>query len=105
MTRYARRVLSLALSAQLIGLPLATHAAEAPGALTIIVRDQHTDRPLANAQVTLTERETDASRSLQTDAQGRILVEQLDPGLYAVDITKADFKHSAELVCASLNGF
>lgn len=91
MSRYARRVLSLALSAQLIGIPLATHAAEAPGALTIIVRDQETDRPLPNAKVTLTERETDATRSLETDAQGRILVEQLDPGLYEVNISKAGF--------------
>src|SRR5690606_5139168 len=91
MSRHARRVLSLALLAHLIGFPLLTHAAEAPGALTIIVRDQHTDRPLPNAKVTITERETDAARSLETDAQGRILVERLDPGLYTVNIAKAGF--------------
>ncbi|MDH5822695.1 TonB-dependent receptor [Luteimonas sp. RD2P54] len=91
MSRHARRALCLALSAQLIGVPLVTHAAEAPGALTIIVRDQTTDRPLPNARVTITERETDAARTLETDAQGRLLVEQLDPGLYTVDIAKAGF--------------
>lgn len=91
MERHVRRVLCLALSAPLIGFPLATHAAEAPGALTIVVTDQYTDRPLPNAQVTITKRETDSARSLETDAQGRILVEQLDPGLYSVNITKAGF--------------
>lgn len=91
MDRHVRRALWWALSAPLIGFPLVAHAAEAPGALTIIVRDQHTDRPLANARVTLRERETDSARSLETDAQGRIVVERLDPGLYAVNITKAGF--------------
>lgn len=91
MSRHARRALWLALSAHLIGFPLFTHAAEAPGALTIIVKDQNTDRPLSNANVTITKRETDSARSLETDAQGRILVEQLDPGLYTVNITKVGF--------------
>jgi len=81
----------LALSAHLIGFPLYAHAAEAPGALTIIVKDQHTDRPLPNARVTITERETDSARSLETDAQGRLIVEQLDPGLYTINITKVGF--------------
>lgn len=89
--RHARHALWLALSAHLIGFPLYAHAAEAPGALTIIVKDQHTDRPLPNARVTITERETDSVRSLETDAQGRLLVEQLGPGLYTVNITKAGF--------------
>ncbi|MGY1521149.1 TonB-dependent receptor [Luteimonas sp. A482] len=91
MSRHARRALWLALSAHLIGFPLYAHAAEAPGALTIIVKDQYTDRPLSNAKVTITERETASARSLETDAQGRILVEQLDPGLYTVNITKVGF--------------
>ncbi|MDR6990293.1 TonB-dependent receptor [Luteimonas sp. 3794] len=91
MSRHARRALCLAVSMHLIGLPLAAYAAEAPGALTIIVRDQLTDRPLANAQVTLTERDTERARSLETDAQGRILVEALDPGLYTVNITRDGF--------------
>ena len=91
MARHARRALWLALSVHLIGCPLLAHAAEAPGALTIVVRDQHTDRPLPNARVTLTERDTNSARSLETDAQGRILVEQLDPGLYTVNIAKAGF--------------
>lgn len=91
MGRHARRALSLALSAQLIGLPLLAHAQEAPGALTIVVTDQTTDRPVANATVTLTERDTDTARSLQTDAQGRLVVDRLDPGLYAVNIAKPGF--------------
>ncbi|MGJ4728118.1 TonB-dependent receptor [Luteimonas sp. SDU101] len=70
---------------------MATHAAEAPGALTIVVTDQTTDRPVANATVTLTERDTNAARSLQTDAQGRLVVDRLDPGLYAVNIAKPGF--------------
>jgi hypothetical protein len=91
MSRHARRALWLALSTHLIAVPLPTHAAEMPGALTIIVRDQDTGRPLPDAQVTITERETDAVQSLETDPQGRIVVEQLDPGLYTVNITKAGF--------------
>lgn len=91
MSRHARRALCLALSAYLIGAATVTHAAEAPGALTIIVRDQNTNRPLPNATVTITKRETDAARSLETDAQGRILVEQLDPGLYTLNISKGGF--------------
>ena len=91
MRRHATRALWLALSVHLIGLPLSAHAVEAPGALTIIVKDQNTDRPLSNAKVTITERETDATRSVETDAQGRISVEGLDPGLYAVNVTMVGF--------------
>ena len=91
MDKYVRRALWLALSAHLIGFSLSTHAAEAPGALTIIVRDQYTERPLSSVQVTITERETALARSLETDAQGRIVVEQLDPGLYSVNVTKVGF--------------
>jgi hypothetical protein len=81
----------LTLSALLAGFPVLAHAAEAPGALTIIVKDQNTDRPLSTAQVTLTERETNSTRSVETDAQGRIVVEQLDPGLYSANVTKVGF--------------
>jgi hypothetical protein len=91
MSRHARRALALALSAQLTVLPLLAHAQEAPGALTIVVRDQNTNRPLPDATVTLTKRDTESSRSLQTDAQGRILIEQLDPGLYTLNISKGGF--------------
>lgn len=91
MNRYLRRALWLALPAHLIGFSLSTHAAEAPGALTIIVRDQYTERPLSSVQVTLRERETALALSLETDAQGRIVVEQLDPGLYSVSVTKVGF--------------
>ncbi|WP_202878157.1 TonB-dependent receptor [Luteimonas marina] len=75
----------------MIGFTLSAHAAEAPGALTIIIRDQYTDRPLPSVQVTITERDTSATRSMETDARGRIVVEQLDPGLYSVNATKVGF--------------
>lgn len=91
MSMHARWVLWLVLSVQLIGIPVVTRAAEAPGALTIIVRDQTTNRPVPNARVTLTKRETDSVQSLETDAQGRILAEGLDPGLYTVIVTKDGF--------------
>jgi hypothetical protein len=81
----------LALSAHLIGFSLSTHAAEAPGALTIVVRDQYTERPLPSVRVTITERETAVARSLETDAQGRIIVEQLDPGLYSISVAEVGF--------------
>ena len=96
MSRHARRALWWAVSVQLVGFPLLSQAAEAPGALTIIVNDRETGRPLSDATVTITERETDSTQSLQTDAQGRILVEQLDPGLYKVDITKGGFAPVSE---------
>ena len=95
MSGQLRQVSWLTLSALLIGFPLFTHAAEAPGALTVIVKDQ-TERPLSTAQITITERETNSSRSVETDAQGRIVVEQLDPGLYSVNVAKEGFDSSFE---------
>jgi hypothetical protein len=91
-----RKASCLTLSALLIGLPLFTHAAESPGALTIIVKDQYTDRPLSTVQITITERETNSTRSVETDAQGRVVIEQLDPGLYSVNVAKGGFASSYE---------
>lgn len=51
----------LTLLALQIGFPVFTHAAEAPGGLTVIVKDQITDLPLAAAQITIAERETGIS--------------------------------------------
>ena len=79
-----------------MGFPLPAHAAEAPGGMTILVTDQITARPLANAQVTITERETNSTRSAETDAQGRVTLEQLDPGLYSVNVTHGGFASSYE---------
>lgn len=95
-SRRVRQASWLTLWALLIGFPLFTHAAESPGALTILVKDQNTARPLPTAQITITERETRAVRSVETDAQGRIVVEQLDPGLYSVDVAKGGFASSYE---------
>lgn len=96
VNRYLRQVLCLTLSTLLIGFSLYTHAAEAPGALTFIVKDQNTDRPLSTVQITITERETNSTRSVVTDSQGRIVVEQLDPGLYSVNLAKSGFASSYE---------
>lgn len=91
-----RKVTWLPVSALLIGFPLFTDAAEAPGALTVIVKDQITARPLSSVQITIKERETNSTRSVETDAQGRIVVEQLDPGLYAVTAAKGGFVSAYE---------
>lgn len=77
--------------ALLIGLAGTTHAAEAPGSLTLVTRDRNTDRPLADVQITLTERETGDTQSVATDATGRVVVDRLDPGLYAVTLSKDGF--------------
>ena len=91
-----RQVSWFTLSVLLIGFPLFAHAAEAPGGMTILVKDQITDRPLSNVQITITERETNSTRSVETDAQGRIVIEQLDPGLYSVNVAKSGFASSYE---------
>ncbi|WP_288129698.1 TonB-dependent receptor [Microbulbifer sp.] len=91
MSGQLRQVSRLTLSALMMSSPLITHAAEAPGALTFVVRDQNTDRPLSAAEVTIEERATNTTRSVTTDAQGRIVLEQLDPGLYSVRVAKGGF--------------
>lgn len=96
MNRHLKQGLRLTLSALLFGFPLFTHAAEAPGALTVIVKDQITDRPLSTVQITITERETNSTRSVESDAQGRTVVEQLDPGLYSVNVAKSGYASSYE---------
>lgn len=91
MNKYLKQPLWLTLWVILVGFPFFTHAAEAPGALTLIIKDQVTDRPLSSVQITLEERETAATRVLETDNQGRVVVDQLDPGLYALNIEKSGF--------------
>lgn len=91
MSRQLKQGSWLILWALLAGLPYFSHAAEAPGALTVIVKDQLTERPLPNVQITIRERETAASQTLATDELGRIVVEQLDPGLYSVNVSKSGF--------------
>ncbi|MAY54609.1 MAG: TonB-dependent receptor [Gammaproteobacteria bacterium] len=91
LRRRLDQVLWTAMLALLMGIPLASHAAEAPGALTIIVNDVVTERPIPTVQLTLTERETGATQSVQTDSQGRTVIEQLDPGLYSVNLAKDGF--------------
>ena len=94
LSKYLRQILWLAMSGFIIGLPLFAQAAEAPGALTFIVKDQNTARPLSAVKVTIKERETDSTQSAQTDADGRAVVEKLTPGLYSVSIVKSGFTSS-----------
>ncbi|OBP15990.1 TonB-dependent receptor [Rheinheimera sp. SA_1] len=96
MSKQFRQVSGLTLCALLMSFSLGAHAAEAPGALTVIVKDQHTDRPLANVQITFKKRETSTTQTLATDDQGRIVVAQLDPGLYSVNVAKGGFASSYE---------
>jgi 5-hydroxyisourate hydrolase-like protein (transthyretin family) len=96
MSRHFRLAKWLTLSAFLIGFPLSAAAAEAPGALTLVVKDENSGRPLANVQITITERETKSTRTVETEAQGRIVVGQLDPGLYSVNVAKGGFASASE---------
>lgn len=93
-SKYFKEASWLALLALLTGFSPLAYAAEAPGGITILVKDQITDRPLANAQIIITERENNSTQSMQSDAQGRIVVEQLDPGLYSVSVVKPGFTSS-----------
>ncbi|MDP2715220.1 TonB-dependent receptor [Rheinheimera sp.] len=89
--RLRLRLWGLLLGLPLFALPIFAGAAEAPGALTVIVKNQLTDRPVAEVQITLTKRQSNLTQTLVTDAQGRIVVEQLEPGLYSVNLAKSGF--------------
>ena len=91
MNRQLKYLCRMTLWMLLFSFPLFTYAAEAPGALTFVVTDQHTARPLSKVQITIKQRETSATQTLETDEQGRILAEQLEPGLYSVDVAKSGF--------------
>ncbi len=91
MNKGLRQASWLTLLVLLMGLPLYASAAEAPGELTFIVRDQLTGRALPNVQIVITERETDSTQTVETNAQGRVVIEKLDPGLYSVNLAKDGF--------------
>ncbi|VUD46113.1 hypothetical protein TDB9533_00758 [Thalassocella blandensis] len=94
--RHFRLAQRLTLSLLLMGFPLFTLAAEAPGGMTFLVRDQITVRPLSAVKIVITERETNATQSIETDEQGRAVIEQLDPGLYSVNVSKSGFSPTYE---------
>lgn len=96
MHRILKKILWLTLWALLLSVAPFSHAAKAPGALAVVVTDQQSARPLARVQITLKARETAAVQTLQTDEQGRIVVAQLEPGLYAVTANKNGFASSYE---------
>jgi len=91
-----RQISWLTISVLLVSLPLFAIAAEAPGGMTFFVKDQITDRPLSAVQIKITERETNSTQSLETDEQGRVAIEQLDPGLYSVNVVKRGYASSYE---------
>lgn len=91
-----KRAFRFTLSALLMAFPILAQAAEAPGALTLIVKDQNTDRPLSSVQITITERETSSTQTVETDAQGRVVVEQLNPGLYTVNVVREGYATAYE---------
>ncbi|WP_448213154.1 hypothetical protein [Colwellia sp. MEBiC06753] len=70
MSWQGNKLSRLALWVVLFSVPLFSYAAEAPGALTIIVTSQKTERPLSKVQVTLKKRETASTQTLTTDNQG-----------------------------------
>ncbi len=96
MRRQCRQISWLALWAICMSWPLLALAAEASGALTVLVKDQNTNRPVSGVSVTLKQRETAATQTVATDEQGRIVVAQLNPGLYSVNLAKNGFASSSE---------
>ena len=86
-----RQVSRLALWLLLIGLPFLTHGAESAGALTLIVKDKITERPLSGATLTVRERDTAVTQTAETNDQGRIVLTKLAPGLYSLNIVKKGF--------------
>jgi len=74
-----------------LSFPLLTHAAEEPGELTLVVKNQYTDRAVADVAITVVERATTNSQTLQTNAQGRVTFTALNPGLYAITMAKSGY--------------
>ena len=91
MSRLFRKISWVALWTQVIGFAFFANAAESPGALTIIVKDQNSERPLSNVQITLKERDTASIQTIETNEQGQVVIEQLDPGLYSLNLSKDGF--------------
>lgn len=91
MNSLLKRTSCLMLWVSILLSPLFVYAAEAPGVLTIVIKNKQSNRPLSDALVTLKERETSFTQSLETNEQGRLVIEQLDPGLYSVNVSKNGF--------------
>ncbi len=96
ISRFLRQASRWALAAFLAGLPLFVDGAEAPGGLTIVVRDKVTARPVSNAQITITERGANTTRSANADVQGRAVIESLAAGLYSVNVAQNGYASSYE---------
>ena len=91
MSKQFIRISWLLVWSLLISFPTFSYAAEAPGTLTVTIKNKVTERPLSGVQITIKERETSSSKSYETDEQGRVVVQQLDPGLYSLSAVKSGF--------------
>ncbi|MCH8501183.1 MAG: TonB-dependent receptor [Aliidiomarina sp.] len=96
MSRYLKLVSLFMVWALLLSFPLFAQAQEAPGALTFVIKNQKTDRPISGAQITLRERRTNTTQTVETDEQGRVVVDDLPPGLYSVRVTQSGFAPASE---------
>ena len=66
-------------------------ADETPGELTFIVKNTITEQPIANVRISIKERETAATYTVVTNAQGKVVVARLNPGLYAISLEKKGY--------------
>ena len=66
-------------------------ADETPGELTFIVKNTITEQPIANVRISIKERETAAIYTVVTNAQGKVVVARLNPGLYAISLEKKGY--------------
>ncbi|BFT31632.1 hypothetical protein D210916BOD24_28080 [Alteromonas sp. D210916BOD_24] len=83
-----KRVISLLMWGFVLVCPDLAIADEAPGELTFIVKNTITEQPIANVRISIKERETAATYTVVTNAQGKVVVARLDPGLYAISLEK-----------------
>ncbi len=83
-----KRVISLLMWGFVLVCPEFALADEAPGELTFIVKNTITEQPIANVRISIKERETAATYTVVTNAQGKVVVARLDPGLYAISLEK-----------------
>ena len=73
-----------------IGVPRLVAQSGTSSALAGTIADQ-SSAVIANARVTATEVNTGASRTLQTNADGRFLFSQVSPGTYRIEVRAASF--------------
>lgn len=78
-------------SVMCVGIVLGSPALADSAKLNVILKDQQTQRPLSDANVTLVAREGER-RAVKTDAQGKAALGGLDEGLYEVVIERLGYQ-------------